>query len=213
MFNRIELKELAKTQLKGNWLMAAVLTLIFVVLQYIISGVSTIFLGIPAIFLLPPLIIGFSLVFIKFTRYSNKIEFEPLFDGYKIFWKSVATYWWVFLWTFLWSLLFLVPGIIKAISYSMTFYIVADNPNVTVADAMKVSMKMTNGYKMDIFVMALSFLGWAILASFTLGIGYFFLMPYVMTTYTNSYFKLKELAIDNGVCLEGEFDGSVKIVY
>ena len=48
------------------------------------------------------------------------------------------------------------------------------------------------GYKMDYFVLILSFLGWALLMLFTLGIGYFWLIPYMQVTMCNFYNNLKE---------------------
>ncbi len=113
------------------------------------------------------------------------------------------------MWVYLWCLLLIIPGIIKSIAYSMSMYIIADNPNVGVRNALKLSMKMTKGYKMDIFVMYLSFIGWNILCVFTLGIGSLWLMPYMQTTYSNMYHRLKKISIENGVCTEQEFKGEV----
>ncbi|KUH45897.1 hypothetical protein M2E15_3170 [Bacillus mycoides] len=38
------------------------------------------------------------------------------------------------------------------------------------------------GHKLDLFLLWLSFIGWAILAILTLGIGFLWLSPYVGTT-------------------------------
>ena len=77
---------------------------------------------------------------------------------------------WMGLWTFLWSLLLFIPGIIKAYSYAMTPYILAAYPDVRAKDALKLSMRMMEGHKLELFVLHLSFIGWAILSSFTCGI-------------------------------------------
>jgi uncharacterized membrane protein len=114
---------------------------------------------------------------------------------------------WYALWVILWSLLFIIPGIIKALAYSQCMYMIADNPAVKVRDALKISIKMTNGYKGAIFVMGLSFLGWALLCVLTLGIGFLWLAPYMNASFTNLFFKLKELSIQKGVCTEDEFNG------
>jgi len=103
----------------------------------------------------------------------------------------------VFLFTWLWALLLWIPGIIKFLSYSMTVYILAEFPNVTVSDAIKLSMRMTNGYKGKLFVTAFSFIGWLILGSFTFGIlTIIFVAPYIYTTFAGFYEELKKKALE-----------------
>ena len=104
------------------------------------------------------------------------------------------------LFIFLWSLLFVVPGIIKAIAYSFTPYILAEYPNVPATEAVKISMRMTQGHKGEIFMMSLSFLGWFLLNGFTFGIlGIFYVNPYFYVSVAGQYQDLKELALQNGV--------------
>lgn len=74
------------------------------------------------------------------------------------------------LFVFLWTLCFIVPGVIKAYSWRMVPYIVAENPEISGTEAREMSADMMNGSKWDAFVFDLSFLGWAILGIFTLGI-------------------------------------------
>ena len=82
------------------------------------------------------------------------------------------------LYVFLWSLLLVIPGIIKAFSYAMTPYILSENPDLTVKQAITRSRKLMNGNKWRLFCLHLSFIGWDILASFTFGIGNLWLNPY-----------------------------------
>ena len=72
----------------------------------------------------------------------------------------------------------------------MSFYILADHPEITVREAMNESKRMTQGHKMDLFILQLSFIGWGILATLTFGIGYFWLIPYMQVTMANTYKKL-----------------------
>jgi len=111
----------------------------------------------------------------------------------------------VTLFTALWSMLFIIPGIIKGISYSMTAYILVDCPDVTAKDAIKLSMRMTNGHKMDLFVMNLSFIGWWMLSTLTCGIlGIVFVAPYMSTTEAGYYVELRDKAIASGAISESE---------
>ena len=68
------------------------------------------------------------------------------------------------------TLLLIIPGIIAAIGLTFYTYVVADNPELDVTNALRKCWEMTLGFKMDLFVFYLSFIGWAILAPFTLGI-------------------------------------------
>lgn len=96
--------------------------------------------------------------------------------------------------------------IIKAISYSMTAFILTDNPNIGYNRALKLSIAMTYGHKWKIFILGLSFIGWYILGALALIVGLLFLTPYIMATYTELYIKLREEAIKNGLCTPEELN-------
>ena len=81
------------------------------------------------------------------------------------------------IYTFLWSLLLFIPGIIKGISYSMTYYIMRENPGMSGEQAIQRSMAMMRGHKMQYFLLFLSFIGWAILALIPAGLGFIWLIP------------------------------------
>jgi len=107
---------------------------------------------------------------------------------------------WMALWVFLWSLLLIVPGIVKAISYSMTPYILAECPNVPAMEALKLSMRMTEGHKGKLFVAGLSFIGWILLSALTLYILYIVHVgPYMEATFAGYYLELRNEALRNGV--------------
>lgn len=207
MFDRKELKENAKAQLSGNWGRAVVCILVFVVITGAISGIGSIkLIGFAAvIILMPPILVGLKITFLNLVKFSDQPQISSLFLGFNNLANSLGTVLWMQLWTWLWSLLFIIPGIIKSLAYSQTLYILVDNPNVRPTEALKISMRMTNGYKADIFVMYLSFIGWAILAAFTFGIGYLWLTPYMETSFANLYLKLKNDSIQSGVCHASEF--------
>lgn len=101
--------------------------------------------------------------------------------------------------TFLWSLLFVVPGIIKALSYSQANYVIHDNPRLKGKEAIEISKRMTNGFKGDLFSMYLSFIGWYILVGLTGGILSIYVTPYVETTAAMYYENLKRYSIENGI--------------
>jgi len=101
-----------------------------------------------------------------------------------------------------------IPVIIKALSYSMTQYILASNPNVLATNAIKLSMRMTKGHKGKIFVMWISFIGWQLLNMLTLGIlGIFYVNPYMYASFAGQFVELRSLAVASGVILPHELDG------
>lgn len=155
------------------------------IIHYIFSFSATI--------LLFPLTLGYIIYFLMFAK-RQKPTISNLFDGYKkSFANSILATLLMYIYIFLWSLLLIIPGIIKYFSYSMTYYIIADNPNIKASDALRKSKKMMNGHKWKYFLLELSFLGWAVLSIFTCGIGLLWLTPYIETTKANFYLTLKEI--------------------
>lgn len=79
---------------------------------------------------------------------------------------------------FLWTLLLIIPGIIKAYEYSMVPYLLSKEPDLTSAEAIQISRGLTDGHKLDMFILDFSFLGWYFLGALLFGIGTFFVVPY-----------------------------------
>ena len=120
------------------------------------------------------------------------VKLENLFDGFKQFGSSFLL--WLLEWIFLtlWTCLLIVPGIVKSFSYSMAFYILPDNPGIGAAEAITRSRKMMDGYKIQLFKLYLSFIGWALLCCLSLGIGFLWLIPYIKLSEADFYRYLKE---------------------
>ena len=97
---------------------------------------------------------------------------------------------------FLWNLT-IVGGIIKNYSYKMVTYVIAENPNITAKDAIKISEEMMNGNKFQAFKLDVSFLGWCILQYITFGILGIYVSPYYTSTYTILYKNLRNEYIKN----------------
>ena len=91
-----------------------------------------------------------------------------------------------------WSLLFVIPGIVKSFAYSMSYYILADNPELTAKEALNKSKEMMNGHKWDLFVLNLSFFWWYLLVGITFGIAAIYVVPYMNATIVNFYNSIKE---------------------
>jgi uncharacterized membrane protein len=211
---RAAIKIAAKERLKGNWGGPISVVLIIFAFNILISLPGTrnrdyaFFTNIASLFISGALQYGGSSFFLAFVKTPGQEQIASVLDGFKHYGRSLGMYLWMMLWIVLWALLLVIPGIIKAFAYSMSFYIIAENPAVKVTDALKISMKMTNGFKGDIFVFMLSFLGWMLLCILTLGIGFIWLFPYLFTSFTGLYLKLKENALQTGACTAADFEGA-----
>lgn len=115
-------------------------------------------------------------------------------------WGNIGTGVLITVFTYLWTLLLIIPGIIKALSYSQAFYIKAENPNIPASRAIELSKIMMNGHKWDIFYLNLSFIGWNILSSLTFGIlGIVYVFPYSYAAHAFAYEEIKADAASRGI--------------
>ncbi len=194
-----EIRSAARNALSGRWAEAAMFTFVYCLvvwafsaivggLEYVQEGLGTL-----ASLLLLPLGWGYAVAFLANSRGAeDPFNVSRMFDGYKDFSRIFTTILLMQVYTFLWTLLLIVPGIIKALSYSMTSFVLYDNPEMKNNEAIELSMKMMDGHKMDLLWLYLTFIGWGILCIFTLGIGYFWLAPYVQTSLARFYEEVKE---------------------
>lgn len=90
----------------------------------------------------------------------------------------------------LWYFLFIIPGIIKSYEYKMVPYILTEDANISITEAIGRSREMTEGHKWDMFVLDLSFIGWNLLGSLFFGIGGIFVKPYIEATFARLYVVL-----------------------
>ena len=117
----------------------------------------------------------------------KELRFSDLFSQFDRFGTGFAQKFLRILFTMLWTLLFIIPGIVKGLSYAMTPFILEEHPELTASQAIKESMKLMNGHKMDLFILGLTFIGWSFLACLTAGIGFLFLNPYMNAAYAAFY--------------------------
>jgi uncharacterized membrane protein len=90
----------------------------------------------------------------------------------------------------------------KSISYSQMLFLQAEYPDVSVSKSLKASIAMTKGYRKQLFLLELSFIGWSLLATISCFIGYLWLAPYLSTTRAAAYRFLKEKAFDAGLLVK-----------
>ena len=98
-------------------------------------------------------------------RRGERAEYLTLFDGFSFVGKVVLLNIVIYLFTLLWTMLFVIPGIIAAYRYRFALYNLYENPGIGVMEALEMSKQQTLGYKGQLFMLDLSYLGWQLLGS------------------------------------------------
>ena len=191
MIDRAEIKADAKEKIKGKigslLIIGIIYVIIMAVLGFFTGGIGFIVLG-------GAFTLAMNMIFIGIAKNNTTPDVKDLFatmnskDISRGFFATVRQ--WFFIWA--WSLLLIVPGIVKAFAYSQMYFLMAENPDMSAADAQKKSIEMMRGHKGELFVLYLSFIGWMLLAELTFGILLIWLAPYISTTFANFHLKLLE---------------------
>jgi uncharacterized membrane protein len=140
-----------------------------------------------SILLTGPFTYGLGKTFLDLVMGGEKVKIESVFSGFRKYGENVLLGFMMGLFTALWSLLFIIPGIVKAFAYSMSFYVKVEHPDYGWRECMKESERLMKGYKFSYFVLQLSFIGWYIVGMLTFGIGMLWVLPYQECTNANFY--------------------------
>jgi len=208
-----DLKRRAKEQLRGKWLQAGIVCFIAWLVTMTFTGGDAVHSvqnvwqngelvrvhttnssnglgGLLSFVLSGPITLGVSYYFLKLIRNEGPL-IENMFGGFKFFIKSFVLNFLITIFTILWTLLLIIPGIIATLRYSMAYYIMMDNPQLSAFEALNQSKLMMVGFKFELFSLWCSYLGWFILGVLTLGIGFLWINPYYETAKANFYQDLK----------------------
>jgi len=176
----------AKADLTGKWGVGVAAYIVYAV----IFGIASL-LPFATLLLAGPFAVGCAILGLNFAK-NEHAQVSNIFDGFKQFGDSLIAGILVGIGAGLGFLFFIVPGVILAIGWSMTYCIIAEEPQLGAVDAMKKSWAMMDGHKMDYCIMGLKFILLGIACIFTLGIGFFFLAPYVQTCIAKYYLVLRK---------------------
>ena len=185
-----ELRAAAWEKKKGRWGMLALVFFIYSLIMAACAALSYVVVGAVAVLLLSgPLMLGFTMVCLAVSRRQGA-SLSKLFEGFSRFGDSLVLFLLMDIFIFLWSLLLVIPGIIKMYSYSMSWFVLHDRPDLTGNEARKRSMYLMRGHKWRLFCLDFSFLGWYLLSALTLGILAFWVTPYHMRARAEFYQEL-----------------------
>lgn len=185
--------------LRGSWFGAALLFFVATLIGGLFNVGLTICFGSDAVMsnatslvgslLFVPIAYGVCFAFLGQAR-QREMQIGDLFCGYnKRVWSTMIL-WYVYL--ILWTLLLIIPGIIKSYSYSMTCYIMADDPDISGNAAIEKSMAMMSGHKWRLFLLDLTFIGWYILGVLCFFVGVFWAEAYRQQARVMFYETLKQ---------------------
>ena len=206
-----EIRKEARSLMSGNWGSAVLLTLVYLIIvggiSFTVSFVGTIVemqvndYGITSqilsfftnLFISFPLAFSLVLLYVGFVRGENRLSVGGIFKAFKSphYLNSIGVYFLMGLFTALWTMLFIIPGIIKSLSYALAPYILADNPELSANEAIDESIAMMKGHKADLFLIQLGYAALAILSLLALGIPLLWLDPYYKVVYAKFYEEVK----------------------
>jgi uncharacterized membrane protein len=188
----VVLMKMARESLKGKWGIAigtfVVYGLIVGTIQapvhyFPASGIISLIIG-------GPMAVGIAIFSLALSR-NQDAHIGQIFNGFLNFGTALGAYLLMVLFVLLWSLLLIIPGIIAALSYSMTFYILAEDDSIGAKQALDKSKLMMYGYKWKYFCLLLRFIGWGLLCILTIGIGFLWLIPYIQISTAKFYDDIK----------------------
>ena len=179
----------ARDSLRGFWGLA-IGALIIYFLVFCVLGLFPVIGTIATYIIVGPMTVGGVRFTLSVSR-REKPEIGQLFSGFDRFGTHLAAYLLQTLFVCLWTLLLIIPGIIAALSYSMTYFIIAEDSSISASEAITKSKKMMKGNKWKLSYLGFRFTGWFLLAMLSFGIGFLWVGPYMYVSYAKFYDDLK----------------------
>jgi uncharacterized membrane protein len=185
-----DLMTLARQQLKGLWGLGVGVTVITFAISIGLNSIPKVGPIIDFI-ITGPFIMGIAMFYLALVQKQSAPRVARIFDGFNYFGTGFVAFLLITIFTLLWTLLLIVPGIIAGLSYSMTYFILAEDPQTRALEAIRKSKAMMKGYRWKLFCLVLRFIGWWILGILSLGIGFLWICPYFSTSLANFYLDVK----------------------
>ena len=188
----VQLMRKARTLLEPHWILAIGVCLANAVMVAAPAELDS-YGEIVSLLLAGPLQLGLCFFFLNLVK-GKETRFELLFEGFKPLLTVLLAYAIITALTVIGLILLLVPGIVVALGFSMTYYIIAEDPEISFQTALEQSWKLTDGYKMELLELNLRFIPWYLLGLLCFIVGVFAVVPWHNTTLTLYYQYLKENA-------------------
>ena len=150
------------------------------IIQIVISSIIT-----------GPFLLGLCKYHLSISRRENP-AYETMYHGFRDFKRAFITYILQSVYIILRLLLLIIPGIIATLDYSLVYFILSEDSEISSNDAILKSKKMMYGHRKQLFYISLTFLGLFIASIITLFIGLLWLIPYMYVSYSIFYIDVKK---------------------
>ena len=181
-----ELMAQARNSLRGKWWPVIGTQMVFILVSAAAGSIPII----GPFLLQPPLWLGWIYFNLTLAR-QQPADLSQIFEGFKKFGPSVLANFLISVFVLLWMLLLIIPGIIAAFSYAMTFYVIAEDEPIGPLEAIAKSKAMMQGNKWKLFCLQCRFFGWFLVCILTIGIGFLWLIPYMTVSQARFYDDVK----------------------
>ena len=181
----------ARQSLSGNWSIACGVAALVCIIGLGLNALPLVgwMLG---LIVKEALAVGLATFFLRLQR-ESRCQFADLFCCFRSPERFVV----VFLASLVSGLLIaiglvllIVPGIILGIAFSMLSFVLADDPAITIAQALRKTWSLMQGNRWKYFCLNCRFIGWFVLCALTFGIGLLWLQPYFLSTAARFYLDI-----------------------
>jgi uncharacterized membrane protein len=183
--NLLNLMRASREKLSPNWVIASLICFLYALIVGVPSSLNS-YGELLSFLLAGPLQLGMAIYFLNLLN-DRPASVENLIEGFKPLLKILFVYLLISVATFFGLLLFIIPGIIVALGLSMTYFILVEKPELTIEESLKESWRLTQGFKLRLFILHLRFVPWYLLGLLCFGIGIFIVMPWHHMTLANFY--------------------------
>jgi uncharacterized membrane protein len=147
----------AREVLKGKWGLAVKITFLYCLLSTAVSFIPLAG-SIVSLIITGPLTLGLAGFWLAFSK-REYLSFSKILDGFNDFWRAFKAYILMMIYIMLWALLLIIPGIIAAYSYAVTFFILSEDKSIGANAAISKSKELMKGNKFKLFRLHLQFIG------------------------------------------------------
>ena len=174
--------------LTGYWGISIGYFFVYLIFTTIVSALS---FGIGPIIISGALAVGYAIFNLNISRKTNP-KIRNIFDGFNSFLSAFVSLLIIMIVVLLGSCLLIIPGIYWGLGYSMTFFVIADNPKIGGLDAMSKSDQLMNGNRWKLIRFHIRSMFLVILGMIPFGLGLFVVIPWINVATAKFYEDLLE---------------------
>lgn len=188
-FSNLQLMRESRRDLAPHWGLGVLVAFVYILIVGIPSNIFPDGEGLLSLLLAGPLSVGFAYFSLSISR-GETPHFFQLFEGFNVFGKSFLANLCYTILVFVGIVLLIIPGIVVGIALSMTFYIIADQPELSFSECLNESWNLTSGYRFKLLGLTLRFFPWYLLGLLCLGVGVLLVIPWHYVTVARFYEEL-----------------------